>query len=57
MLKDVDIIPKAEGMRIPEKIIKKYGFGVFINYPKDEFVGEYIAEFGTDNLINQLMQV
>ena len=31
-------MPKKEGMKIPKEMIEKYGYGVGINYPMDEFL-------------------
>ena len=40
------IMPTCEGMKIPKEMVERYGFGIFTNYPKDEFIEEYIKEFG-----------
>lgn len=41
-----DLAPKKEGMKIPKDMVKKYGFGVGVWYPYDEFVESHIKEFG-----------
>lgn len=41
-----DVEPKREGLRIPRRMVEEYGFGVFVNYPHDEFKQASLEEFG-----------
>jgi len=50
------LMPKSEGMKIPRKMVERYGFGVFVNYPQDEFIEAYLDEFGEDEFVKKPLE-